>query len=110
MARQALGVLRAYVWPGLEYPTTEDVHRLVDRESGLRVIAQTHVGSHHEQSLAMQRSLFEGHSREAAAAGYDIAYRRLWSYQFALREALFRLGMLDSVQFTLTHRNRQGRR
>ena len=68
------------------------------------------MGSHHEQSLAMQRSLFSGHTREAAAAGFDIAYRRLWDYQFALREALFRLGMLDTVQFTLTHRNRQGRR
>lgn len=110
VARQALGALRAYVWPALEYPTPEDVHRLVDRESGLRVVGQTHLGSHHEQSLAMQRSLFEGHIREAAAAGYDIAYRRLWSYQFALREALYRLGMLDTVQFVLTHRNRQGRR
>ncbi len=110
VARQAMGVLRAYVWPALDYPTAEDVHRLIDRESGLRIIAQTHVGSHHEQSLAMQRSLFGGHAREAAAAGFDIAYRRLWDYQFALREALFRLGMLDTVQFTLTHRNRQGRR
>ena len=110
VARGALDALRAYVWPGLAYPTATDVHRLVDRESGLRVTAQTHVGGHHQRSLAMQRSLFEGQTREAAAAGFDIAYRRLWSYQFALREALFRLRMLDTVQFTLTHRNRSGRR
>ncbi|QGU04572.1 class I SAM-dependent methyltransferase [Corynebacterium comes] len=110
VARGALDALRAYVWPGLDYPTATDVHRLTDRESGLRVVAQTHTGSHHQRSLAMQRSLFEGQSREAAAAGFDAVFRRLWSYQFALREALFRLGMLDTVQFTLTHRNRRGRR
>ncbi|SMG30019.1 cyclopropane-fatty-acyl-phospholipid synthase [Corynebacterium pollutisoli] len=109
-ARQALDVLRAYVWPGLDHPTAEDVHKLADRESGLRIIGQTHIGSHHELSLSLQRSLFEGHLREAAAAGFDIAFRRLWVYQFALREALFRLGMLDTVQFTMTHRNRRGRR
>lgn len=110
VARGALDALRAYVWPGLSYPSATDVHQLVDRESGLRIVAQAHLGSHRGKSLELQRSLFEGHSREAAAAGFDIAYRRLWSYQFALREALFRLGMLDTVQFTLTHRNRRGRR
>ncbi|WP_460490664.1 class I SAM-dependent methyltransferase, partial [Corynebacterium nasicanis] len=109
-ARQALDVLRAYVWPGLEYPSVEEIHKLVDKESGLRIVGQAHVGSHHELSLELQRTQFEGHMREAAAAGFDIAFRRLWVYQFALREALFRLGMLDTVQFTLTHRNRQGRR
>lgn len=108
--RDAMSVLRAYIWPGLHHPTAEEVHRLADRESGLRVVAQAHIGGHHEHSLAMQRSLFEGHAREAAAAGFDIAFRRLWTYQFALREALHRLGMLDTVQFTMTHRNRRGRR
>lgn len=106
----ALSVLRAYIWPDLNYPSTEAVHRLVDRGSGLRIVGRTHVGSHTELSMAMRRSLLEGHAREAAAAGFDIVFRRLSSYQFALREAMFNLGMLDAVQFTLTHRNRSGRR
>ncbi len=109
-ARAALSVLRAYIWPGLEFPRAEEVHRLADRESGLRIIAQTHLGSHYAHTLNMQQSVFEGHTREAAADGFDAVYRRLWTYQFALREALFHLGMLDTVQFTLTHRNRRGRR
>jgi len=109
-AKQALHALRAYIWPGLEHMSIDEVHKLADRESGLRIVGQTHIGGHHEVSLAMQRSLFEGHLREAAAAGFDIAFRRLWVYQFALREALFRLGMLDTVQFTMTHRHRRGRR
>lgn len=109
-ATAALSALRAYIWPGLDYPTVDEVHHLTDRSSELRIIAQTHVGSHYLTSIQMQSSFFAGHTREAAADGFDLAYRRLWSYQYALREALFRLGMLDAVQFTLTHRNRRGRR
>ncbi|AGF72441.1 class I SAM-dependent methyltransferase [Corynebacterium halotolerans] len=109
-AKAALGVLRAYIWPGLEFPRSDDIHRLADRDSGLRVIAQTHLGVHYAQTLRIQQSVFEGQSREAAADGFDAVYRRLWTYQYALREALFNLGMLDAVQFTLTHRNRRGRR
>lgn len=108
--RAAVEALRAYIWPDLDYPTATDIHRLVDRESGLRVVGQTHLGSHTALSLAMQHSLFDAHAREAAAAGFDVVFRRLWDYQFALRQALFRLGMLDAVQLTLTHRNRRGRR
>ncbi|RNE49129.1 class I SAM-dependent methyltransferase [Corynebacterium alimapuense] len=109
-AQASLGVLSAYIWPGLNYPGAQDIHRLADRESGLRIIGQTHVGNHAKISLGMQRSIFDGQTREAAAAGFDPVFRRLWDYQFALREALFRLGMLDVVQFTLTHRDRRGRR
>ncbi len=109
-ATAALSALRAYIWPGLAYPTVDEVHHLTDRASGLRIVAQTHMGSHYLTSIQMQGSFFAGHTREAAADGFDLVYRRLWSYQYALREALFHLGMLDAVQFTLTHRNRRGRR
>lgn len=109
-ARDALRVLTHYIWPGLDYPTMTELHQLVDRHSGLRIVAQTHVGTHAELSLQFQASLFNAHKREAAAEGFDAVYRRLWDYQFALRRALFSLGMLDTVQIELTHRNRGGRR
>ncbi|HAT1309513.1 TPA: SAM-dependent methyltransferase [Corynebacterium striatum] len=108
--RAALQVLRAYIWPGLDYPTIEETHKLFDKQSNLRIVAQTHVGSHYAESLREQRSYFDGHLREAAAAGFDPVFRRLWTFQFALREALFELGMIDAVQVTATHRNRGGRR
>lgn len=109
-ARASLQAMRAYIWPGLDYPLTMDVHRLVDKNSHLRIVSETHVGSHYIESLRQQRSFFDGHLREAAAAGFDPVFRRLWTFQFALREALMTLGMIDSVQFGLTHRNRGGRR
>lgn len=109
-ARDALRVLTHYIWPGLDYPTMTQLHQLVDKNSGLRIVAQTHAGTHAQLSLEFQASLFDGHKREAAAEGFDAVYRRLWDYQFALRRALFSLGMLDTVQIELTHRNRGGRR
>ncbi|MFH0410603.1 class I SAM-dependent methyltransferase [Corynebacterium sp. L4756] len=109
-AHSALQPLRAYIWPGMEYPTTHDVHKLLERNSGLRVIEHTHVGTHYKASLRHERSFFDGRLREAAAAGFDQVFRRLWTYQFALREALLSLGMIDSVAFTAIHRHRGGRR
>lgn len=108
--RNAMQPLRAYIWPGMELPSVEDVHKLVERHSGLRVVEHLHLGTHYKASLQYERSFFDGRLREAAAAGFDQVFRRLWSYQFALREALLALGMIDSVAFAATHRHRGGKR
>ena len=108
--RAAMQPLRAYIWPGMELPSIEDVHKLVERHSGLRIVEQIHLGAHYRASLQHERSFFDGRLREAAAAGFDQVFRRLWSYQFALREALLSLGMVDSVAFAATHRHRGGKR
>lgn len=110
VAREALGMLRAYIWPALTYPTTQQVHELVDRGSSLRVIAETHFPGHYLKSVQLQREVFEGQMREAAADGFDAVFRRMWVYHYALIEAMLRLGYLDATQFTLTTRNRRGRR
>lgn len=109
-ARSACQVLRAYIWPGLKYPTVADVHNAFEKNGHLRIIGETHTGSHYRESIAQQRSFFSGRLREAAAAGFDPVYRRLWMFQFALREALLQAGMLDSVQFVARHRSRGGQR
>ncbi len=109
-AQAALESLRAYIWPGLSYPQPEDVLKLVDRHTGLRVISQVHAPGHLEQSLKLQRETFTTQLREAAADGFDAVYRRLWIWQLSLREALVRESMLEVVHFTLTHRHRRGMR
>ncbi|WP_290343229.1 class I SAM-dependent methyltransferase [Corynebacterium auris] len=109
-ADAALESLRAYVWPGLSFTTPTELATLVDRQTDLRVIAQSHAPEHVARSLRLQRHTFDAHLREAAADGFDAVYRRLWQWQFALREALAGLGMLDLVQVTLVPRSRRGRR
>ncbi|ALC05829.1 hypothetical protein CDES_07080 [Corynebacterium deserti GIMN1.010] len=107
---EALSMLKAYIWPALHYPTVDEVHQLADRDSSLRVVKETHFAAHYLKSVELQRGVFEGQLREAAADGFDAVYRRMWVYHYALIEALLRLGCLDAVQFTLTTRNRRGRR
>lgn len=107
-AKSALESLRAYIWPGLNFQTVEQIRKAVDTRSGLRIIAETHAPAHLELSLKHQRTVFQSQLREAAADGFDAVYRRLWMWQLALREALAREGMLDLVQLTLTHRHRRG--
>ncbi|AKK11065.1 SAM-dependent methyltransferase [Corynebacterium uterequi] len=106
----SLRVLNHYIYSGIGFPTVDDVYRLVDRNTRLRVVGQTHLGAHASRGYRFEAESFAAHTREAAAAGFDAVYRRLWAYQFALREALMNLGMLDCVQFELTHRHRGGRR
>ncbi|WKK61521.1 class I SAM-dependent methyltransferase [Corynebacterium sp. P3-F1] len=107
-AESALESLRAYIWPGLNFQTVEQIRKTVDTRSGLRIIAETHAPAHLELSLNHQRTVFQSQLREAAADGFDAVYRRLWMWQLALREALAREGMLDLAQLTLTHRHRRG--
>lgn len=107
-ADSALESLRAYIWPALRYQTPAEFRRIADKHTTLRVVAQTHAPHHLQLSLQHQRATFRSHLREAAADGFDIVYRRLWMWQLALREALAQLGMIDLVQYTLTHRHRRG--
>lgn len=107
---EAISLLKAYIWPALHYPTVDEVHQLVDRDSSLRVVKETHFAGHYLKSVQLQREVFEGQIREAAADGFDAVYRRMWVYHYALIEALLRLGCLNAVQFALTTKNRRGRR
>lgn len=109
-AEAALESLRAYIWPGLSYSSQEQLAKMVGRDTQLRIVARTHAPEHLAESLRLQRMTFDAHLRDAAADGYDIVFRRLWVWQFALREALARLGMLDVSQVLLSPRNRRGRR
>ncbi|MEH0146090.1 class I SAM-dependent methyltransferase [Corynebacterium sp. Q4381] len=108
-AKASLMTLRAYVWPGLSLMTAEQLSKLVDRNTGLRVIAESRAPEHLAESLKLQRATFETHLRDAAADGFDIVYRRLWRWQLALREALTRQGMLNLAQVTMVRRSRRGR-
>lgn len=109
-ADRSLDVVRAYITPALHYLSAEELHRLFDVHTQLRIIEVTHVGQHYIHGLKMQRETFEGKLREAAASGFDKVYRNLWIFQLALKEALFRFGALDAVQLLIATRpQRRGR-
>lgn len=103
IVEQSLDVMRAYVWPALSFPTPEQVIERANR-SGMEVLREVHLGSHYALTLSLWRAAFASRERQAAAAGFDPVYRRLWSYQLALHEALVSAGALDCVQFVMRRR------
>lgn len=109
-ADSAAESMRAYIWPGLRYASVDEIAKDIDRNTDLRVVARTSAPEHLAASLRLQRLTFDGKVRDAAADGYDAVFRRMWVWQFALREAMARLGMIDLAQITLARRNRRGRR
>ena len=103
-ASEALDVMRAYVWPALEYPSVEDVRAAVAKYTGLTVQAEAHLGEHLRATIPLWRANFLARDRQAAAAGFDKVFRRLWDYQLALHEALVAEKDIDCVQFVLRPR------
>ncbi|HIW96031.1 MAG TPA: class I SAM-dependent methyltransferase [Candidatus Corynebacterium gallistercoris] len=103
-ARESLEVMREYLWPALEYPTVAEVRAAVLGQTGLTVSAENYVGSHLRTTLPLWRANFLARERQAAAAGFDQVFRRLWDYQLALHEALVNAGDIDCVQFVLRPR------
>lgn len=103
-ARQSLDLLRAYVWPEFELSTVEDVRAATLNSTSMRVVAENHLGPHSEATAALWRANFLARERQAAAAGIDQIFRRLWNFHLALREALTSTGDMDCVQFVFEHR------
>ncbi|HJC84941.1 MAG TPA: class I SAM-dependent methyltransferase [Candidatus Corynebacterium faecigallinarum] len=97
---ESLDVVRAYIWPALNYPTVSHVTAQANR-AGLQLTARNRMGSHYALTLGLWRSAFGARERAAAAAGYDHVYRRLWDYQLALHQALATVGAIDCQQYVL---------
>ena len=75
-----------------------------DRDTGLRLVEEHRLDVHAEETLRLQAELFRARRREAAAAGFDVVFRRLWDFQYALRLALVRIGALEARQWRLVRR------
>ncbi|QNH96921.1 cyclopropane-fatty-acyl-phospholipid synthase [Corynebacterium anserum] len=103
-SREALDVMRAYVWPALDYPTIQQVLDTTARHTDMRVVAENHIGTHLAATIPLWRANFVARERQAAAAGFDVVFRRLWEYQLALHQALVHHGELDCVQFVFQPR------
>lgn len=100
-ARESLDVMRAYVWPALEYPTVQQVREAAAEHTQLTVVAENNLSAHLRASLPLWRANFLSRERQAAAAGFDPVFRHLWDYQLALHEALATAEDIGCVQFVL---------
>lgn len=101
---EALDVMRAYVWPALDYSTAAAIREITAKHTKLRISAESHLGPHLAATIPLWRANFAARERQAAAAGFDPVFRRLWEYQLALHQCLVAGGELDCVQFVFQPR------
>ena len=73
-ARDAIESLRAYIWPSLDYSDSDELRKVADKYTGLRVISETHAPDHLALSLKHQLTTFQGQLREAAADGLSLIH------------------------------------
>ena len=104
-SKEALDVMRAYVWPALGYSTVSDIRNATAKHTSLSISAESHLGSHLAATIPLWRANFAARERQAAAAGFDPVFRRLWEYQLALHQCLAEAGELDCVQFVFRPRS-----
>lgn len=109
VAERSLDLVRAYVWPQLQMMTIDELRRMVNRETGLRIASEEYIPMHFATTLKLQRDLFAARAREAAGMGYDRVFRRMWEYYLSLFEALIRAGKITMVQVELVHAPRRPR-
>ncbi|MDR6277367.1 class I SAM-dependent methyltransferase [Corynebacterium suicordis] len=103
-SREALDVMRAYVWPALAYSTAENIREVTAKHTKLAISAENHLGSHLAATIPLWRANFAARERQAAAAGFDPVFRRLWEYQLSLHQSLAESGELDCMQFVFRPR------
>ncbi|MFF0743606.1 class I SAM-dependent methyltransferase [Streptomyces sp. NPDC004111] len=94
--------IQKYVFPGGLIPSQEALAQTAAGHTGLRVAASDGFGAHYAETLRLWRERFEARADEVDALGFDVVFRRMWSFYLAYSEAGFRSGYLDVRQVLLT--------
>jgi len=92
--------IQRHVFPGGMLPTRDLLVQGLEA-AGLRVEAETALGSHYARTLAYWQQRFVAQADAAAAQGFDMRFRRLWRYYLAYCEAGFLTDRLDLLRLTL---------
>ncbi len=99
-----MALSQTYVWPDRELLTLDDVRKLIERDTDLRIVAEMYLGGHAAETLQLNREYFDANQRVAAGHGFDRVFRRMWKLSLAIDEALLRTNSANVVQLTLQHR------
>jgi cyclopropane-fatty-acyl-phospholipid synthase len=93
--------IRKYIFPGGALLSSEALHEVVTRHTGLHLVDRYSFGQHYAETLRRWRANFDSRSTEIARLGFDETFRRMWSFYLAYSEAGFRTGSLDVSQIGL---------
>ncbi|MFE4645109.1 class I SAM-dependent methyltransferase [Streptomyces sp. NPDC056730] len=94
--------IQKYIFPGGFLPSVEAIEHITAEHTALRVAGRDGFGPHYAETLRLWRERFTEQAPRVDALGFDLTFRRLWTFYLAYSEAGFRSGYLDVQQLTLT--------
>ncbi|MFE9908869.1 class I SAM-dependent methyltransferase [Streptomyces clavifer] len=94
--------IQKYIFPGGLLPSTEALDRVTTGHTGLRIQRRDSFGTHYAETLRLWRERFGERAAQVDALGFDLTFRRMWTFYLAYSEAGFRSGYLDVQQILLT--------
>ncbi|WP_330352502.1 class I SAM-dependent methyltransferase [Streptomyces chartreusis] len=94
--------IQKYIFPGGLLPSVKAIERTVRDHTRLAVTRREGFGAHYAETLRLWRERFTERAAEVAGLGFDVTFRRMWTFYLAYSEAGFRSGYLDVQQYLCT--------
>lgn len=89
---------RLYLDERCAIPLRSQVKDTFAEHHELRLRGRIEFGTHAAHTARLWREIFAGHGRDAAAAGFDAVYRRMWNLNLAATQAALTAGWVDAWQ------------
>ncbi|HLL18614.1 MAG TPA: cyclopropane-fatty-acyl-phospholipid synthase family protein [Rubrivivax sp.] len=100
--RSGADFIQRFIFPGGMLPSVSAMQREAGA-AGLTLTRELSFGDSYATTLAQWRHRFIEAWPAIEAQGFDLAFKRLWTYYLAYCEAGFRAGRVDVGLFTLRH-------
>ena len=95
--------IQRYIFPGGFLPSKKSLYSYA-KKSGLEIDQYNSYGSHYSNTLIMWRKEFLKKWELISKKGFDLPFKRMWSFYFSYCEAGFKSKNIDLIQFSLQNK------
>lgn len=92
--------IQTYIFPGGMLPSLYALNKTLDSE-GLRILKENLFGQHYAKTINVWRRSFDSSWIDIKKSGFDISFKRLWSYYLSYCEGGFKSGNINVGQFLI---------
>ena len=92
--------IQTYIFPGGMLPSLYSLNKTLDSE-GLRILKENLFGQHYAKTINVWRRSFDSSWIDIKKSGFDISFKRLWSYYLSYCEGGFKSGNINVGQFLI---------
>ena len=86
--------IQTYIFPGGMLPSVRSLNNTLDSE-GLKILKENLFGQHYARTLNVWRESFDSSWADIKKSGFDVSFKRLWSYYLSYCEGGFKSGNIN---------------